>query len=389
MSRRPKAELQFGSDSFLDVVANIVGILIILIVLAGLRVSKMPVVITSPEAESPSETEAIAPAEMVAEPAPLIEEAKPAVAMVQPSPQLAPETIEEPEEVDEPLPALPPLVVPSELVDRANQLEGELAEIQLTEAELAERLKQSRQQQSSLLEKQQAMRNVLVEKKRDLTVSQKKSAALEADLDLARETLIRLTRQVEEIQAQPAPVETLEHKITPISKVVMGKEKHYRLEKNRVAEVPIDELVGRFREQIERRRDWLAKTRQHQGEIGPIQGFTMKYIVRVDSTSELDAARIGYGGFRVSLSQWEVRPEKGFKGEAADVALKKGSKFYDSLLGVTPETTLTFWVYPDSYELYRKLQKFTQQHGFSVAARPLPEGVPLAGSPNGSRSASQ
>ena len=43
--RRPKGELQFGSDSFLDVVANIVGILIILIVIAGLRVSQTPVVI--------------------------------------------------------------------------------------------------------------------------------------------------------------------------------------------------------------------------------------------------------------------------------------------------------------------------------------------------------
>ena len=40
--RRPPAELQFGSDSFLDVVANIVGILIILIVIAGLRVSQIP-----------------------------------------------------------------------------------------------------------------------------------------------------------------------------------------------------------------------------------------------------------------------------------------------------------------------------------------------------------
>ena len=43
--RRPKGELQFGSDSFLDVVANIVGILIILIVIAGLRVSQTPVMI--------------------------------------------------------------------------------------------------------------------------------------------------------------------------------------------------------------------------------------------------------------------------------------------------------------------------------------------------------
>lgn len=388
MSRRPKAELQFGSDSFLDVVANIVGILIILIVLAGLRVSKTPVVINSSEADDQPEATVVVPAEIAAEPIQL-EEETPAVAAVQPVPQPVPEIAEEEEEEEQPLPPLPPLVVPAELVDRANQLEAELAKLQISETELAEQLKKFHQQHSSLLEKQQAMQSMLAGKKLELSESRKKTAVLEADLDLARQTLIRLTRQVDEIESQPAPVETLEHKVTPISKVVMGKEKHYRLEKNRVAEVPIDELVGRFREQIDRRRDWLAKTRQHQGEIGPIQGFVMHYVVRVDSMSDLDSARTGYGGFRVSLAQWEVRPEKGFKGEAVDVALKKGSKFYDSLLGLSPDTTLTFWVYPDSYELYRKLQKFTQQHGFSVAARPLPEGVPIAGSPNGSRSASQ
>ncbi|MCA9063846.1 MAG: hypothetical protein KDA96_12325, partial [Planctomycetaceae bacterium] len=44
MSRRPaESELQFGSDSFLDVIANIVGILIILTVIVGLRVARQPV----------------------------------------------------------------------------------------------------------------------------------------------------------------------------------------------------------------------------------------------------------------------------------------------------------------------------------------------------------
>ena len=44
MSRRTaRAELGFGSDSFLDIIANIVGILIILIVVAGMRVSNAPV----------------------------------------------------------------------------------------------------------------------------------------------------------------------------------------------------------------------------------------------------------------------------------------------------------------------------------------------------------
>jgi hypothetical protein len=43
MSRRAqRPELEFGSDSFLDVVCNIVGILIILIVVVGLKVQRQP-----------------------------------------------------------------------------------------------------------------------------------------------------------------------------------------------------------------------------------------------------------------------------------------------------------------------------------------------------------
>src|SRR5262249_6204866 len=42
MSRRPREEMPFGSDSFLDVLANIVGILIILIVAAAARMGRIP-----------------------------------------------------------------------------------------------------------------------------------------------------------------------------------------------------------------------------------------------------------------------------------------------------------------------------------------------------------
>src|SRR5262245_11048053 len=44
MSRRPAAhDPGFGSDSFLDVLSNLVGILIILVVIAGARVGRAPV----------------------------------------------------------------------------------------------------------------------------------------------------------------------------------------------------------------------------------------------------------------------------------------------------------------------------------------------------------
>ena len=66
MSRRHGISQQAsGDDSFLDIIANIVGILIILIVVAGVRASRAPVelseVATGPDEPEPPPTEVVAP----------------------------------------------------------------------------------------------------------------------------------------------------------------------------------------------------------------------------------------------------------------------------------------------------------------------------------------
>ena len=377
--RRPKGELQFGSDSFLDVVANIVGILIILIVIAGLRVSQTPVVVKP----SPADDSSVAPAVAMAPSDDEDEEIDPTTPET-PVAMIPRETVTKP--IRDPLPEL---VVPRELVDTTGRLQTEMTAIKKDDLSLTTKLKQASQQQFELLERQKAIQAMLAQSSAEVDANQKQAAAHEIDMELARETLLRLTRQFEELEVKPANIQTLEHKITPISRVVNGKEKHYRLERNRVSEVPVDELVSRLKEQIDRRKDWLVKTRQHQGQIGPVQGFRMQYLVRVDTMSGLEELRSGHGGYRISLASWEIHPEPETRGETEDIALRKGSQFYQSILGAAPDTTLTFWVYPDSYAIYRKLQKFTHDHGFSVAGRPRPPGVPISGSPNGSKSAGQ
>ena len=379
--RRPKGELQFGSDSFLDVVANIVGILIILIVIAGLRVSQTPVVVmpaAHPSTSEPSSTPVASVPSTVTED---VLEAKAPPTTVVPPPQKT-----ESRPVRSPLPGV---IVPQELVDLTGSLEAEITSLRREDASLEADLNRSSLQHNELIERQKAIRAMLAQSTGERDAMQKRAVALEADLALARESLSRLTQQVAALEDKTVNVKTLEHKITPISRAVNGREKHYRLERNRVAEVPVDELVLRLKEQIDRRKDWLVKTRQHQGTIGPVQGFSMQYLVRVDSLSGLEEMRTGHGGYRISLSHWDIVPEPETKGETEDVALRKGSKFYQSILGAAPDTTLTFWVYPDSFHIYRQLQKFTHDHGFSVAGRPLPPGIPISGSPNGSKSASQ
>ena len=66
MSRRkPREEMEFGSDSFLDVVANVVGILIILMVLAGILAKTAPVNLTEEEPAPAAATPPVVVAEPV------------------------------------------------------------------------------------------------------------------------------------------------------------------------------------------------------------------------------------------------------------------------------------------------------------------------------------
>ncbi len=75
MAREKHDDIEFGSDSFLDVVANIVGILIILIVVAGIKAGATPVTVervadylkkhASPKASESAKSVTPAPAKAV------------------------------------------------------------------------------------------------------------------------------------------------------------------------------------------------------------------------------------------------------------------------------------------------------------------------------------
>lgn len=386
MSRRHESEEEFSSNSFLDVICNVVGILIVLIVIAGVRTrpaprsSPTPVLaapaLDTPTELSPSEGDAVSPPEPDAAPELVMTETESSPPLIEPEPELEPLT----------LPALAP---PPELVERARQLDAELAVLRRDHASIAETLLAQHRQQTELTARIQTARDLLAERQSELNVSRQQTAEQQEDLRLAKQTLARLLTQLKVLEEKTPPVEALKHHITPISRTVSGKEKHYRLDKNRVAEVPIEVLIVKLKDQIERRKDWLTRTRSHQGQVGPFAGFNMSYLVRIDMLNGLDELRAGQGGYRVSVASWEIVPEPDLKGETEQVALSQGSRFYESLIGADDDTTLTFWVYPDSFPIYRRLQAFAHEQGFAVAARPLPKGIPIAGSPSGSKSASQ
>ena len=376
MGRRQEDEnVGFGSDSFLDVITNMVGILIILIVIAGMKVSKAPVLprdLSAAAADQRAETNA--PQSTPAEPPPVPLSASPPAnrSAAPPKPQAA--------KVIEPSP---------ELKRRARKLDSELAKLDAQQRQVRERLQQESERERDLRTRRaQAVRLLAAESNR-LGKVRTDLGRIRGTLDQTQTTLADLKQAVDQAENSKSPVKEIRHRLNPVSRVVEGQELHFRLAKGRVAPVPIDDLIERLRPQIEERKRRLIDSGSHRGQVGPVDGFLMRYVVTAQPLSAIEELRQGGGMVRFELSQWEVVAEPDLADESADEALRAGSKFLQAVQRASPGTTLTFWVYPDSFEPYRRLKQFAHDEYYTVAARPLPFGTPIAGSPRGSRSAGQ
>ena len=368
MSRRRNSDdIEFGSDSFLDIVANIVGILIILIVVAGIKAGTAPIsaqhlaeYLRTHVKSQPDKIEQTAAAPQVAAP--------------------APKTPPHPE----------PLVIPPSpaLLQRANALQAEIASLDSqARAATGEIEKTSRDEQAdsqAIAELRTAIDAESSELGRDKT----QLAETESQLAAKKTGLLQLEVDVQKAEAVKPHVATLQHKLTPLGREINGKELHFRLLNGRVAFLPIEELIQRLRPQIMRNRERLIRNGIQRGEIGPVAGFHMEYVLEARRLSAMEELRQGTS-VSILLSSWKMIAEPDLETESGEEALKDHGDFVRRIRDADADTTITFWVYPDSYALYRQLQEFAHHENFTVAARPLPLGIPIAGSPQGSRSSGQ
>lgn len=378
MTRRGgNSQLEFGSDSFLDIVANIVGILIILIVIAGVRVSQAPLREDEGDKMKAQESRQSSTTDH----GPRTTDHRP--------PATEPPTTEP--RATEPR-ANPESLLQNQLEELAIQaraLEADIDEIEAQTQTLVQLAGQWNEREEDLRLALSQIETSRDEKQQAAQLVQERTSMLKRNVDQIRVQLSDLKVELIEEEKTNPPVKTLPHRLTPLSKTVHDKELHFRLIENRIAHVPLDEMLERLKAQVERQKNWLMKFNRHQGTIGPVEGFTMNYVVVRQQVSVIEELRQGKAMMRIGVSQWQIEPEPDLHTESAQEALKPGSRFYHQLMQAEPETTLTFWVYPDSFSLFRQLQAFAHREGFTVAARPLPFGIPIAGSPSGSRSAGQ
>ena len=512
MSRRSESDPGFGSDSFLDIIANIVGILIILIVVAGVKVSRQPLIPRQSHNAQTTTQQQNSAAQQTAESRPRANEAPLATAHHSaPMPQPLDEIVADSEDAPSPdvhreaefhdsepaaetmltesagetvrkLPDLPnitddpaaahtsppddaPAVVndathsdkaqfTDQVVDREDSADTrkvpvpddvpEPAQDMRQGPPLANRLVWTRpadslsqqpdvsapvalpvpradenliRRQAELLASSAALRTETETVDRVAKQLDTQLAAVTAreerarnSLSAAREQLKQeqqavikqhaalrnlndeLAQHIDELRLAKGPVaqvQTLEHKLTPIGREVTGDELHFRLEAGRVSHVPVQRMLNDLKRHLRSQANLMFRQNRHTGRIGPVDGYYMQFVVERAKFSIIDDLRYGAGTVRIGLSEWRLQPSRTVIEESVQTALGGTSNFGIIVRGAERDSTMTFWVYPDSFPEFAELRHFVQEFGHTVAARPLPKGMPIAGSPQGTRSVAQ
>src|SRR5262249_5825911 len=156
----------------------------------------------------------------------------------------------------------------------------------------------------------------------------------------------------------------------------------------------VEALLREIRDGLRQQGEQLRSRWQLEGRTGVCGAFRLRYVlVREKGVLEGVAAAASpdpAAGFRFGLDMWEAEPVVAVRGELPEAALAEGSEFRRLIDRLDArQTAVTFWVYPDSFDLYRRLRDYCVRRDILVAGRPLPLSVPMASSRHGTVSRGQ
>jgi hypothetical protein len=333
-----------SQDSFLDVVANVVGVLIILVMLVGAQASHR---LLMANVRPTAETAGASPEELEKLQQELTAQTRKAIASQQHVAELAAQVTR--------------LAVAAEAQDR-HRIELAMHR-QVIEEDLARRrslLDDERQQEFDV--------------QRELLQSQIK-------LDQLTQEHLALASSAEE-------VETIECVPTPLAKEVDIPSIHLRLRKGLVSIVPVEKLQEEFQVHAEGIRRRLQSSSQVVETFGPIDGYRAK--LTVVKRSPVGGPIAGQRRENVLETFVEFLPVSEDIGQTVEQALLPGSVLHEYMESQRRQSPpVDVWLYTDSFGEFRPLKRALWEQGYSVAIRPLRPGDQIGASPYGSKSAAQ
>ncbi len=219
---------------------------------------------------------------------------------------------------------------------------------------------------------------------RDPSTRIDQATARAASLKTQRDTL---KTEVMALASTPRPKAKVLSNKNPVAKPTDGDERHFEVRRNRVSPIPLDRLLTQVKADANLRIRLSDGKRVVESKVGPVGAFSLRYVlIRSMGIDDIvDRRTMSY-----DLRAWEVVPQQEGRGESYETSRRPFSEYARAVDGLSPtKHSTTFWIYPDSFPLFRRLRDDLQAKGFLVAARPLPEGMTIRGSPAGSVSAAQ
>ncbi|HMO13728.1 MAG TPA: hypothetical protein PKD64_08230 [Pirellulaceae bacterium] len=331
-----------GHDSFLDIVANLVGVLIILLVVVGTHAGTS-LSATISQSASPVSVD-------LKELEQRLDRSRSRSVSLQLDAQRLDQLVAEEALAIESL---------------TNSRQGLLIEIELAKSELANRMQQLEHSSFELVAA--------------LQIKHELDKELESAQAAYRLASNEVSKQVTQINHYP----------TPLAKTVFQDEVHVRIAKGLIEFVPVDELVEKMRGEWKLKAEKLKSSNHTTETVGPVGNFRLQYVLEAEEVSTpTDLGLISER--RLTFRRFVILPTQDNLGEPVETAFQSGSRFRKQLSGLVPaKTTVSIWVYPDSYAEFNQVKTFLQRSGYQTAVWPLPMGRPISGGPDGYRSTAQ
>jgi hypothetical protein len=336
MTRAVQTETEaVNADSFLDIVASIVSIMIIMVLMTGLKIRHMPV-----DARE----------------------------------------LEQPAAVDEDL---------SRDLAQEQTLRGDVLKLAGEVQKVGQEALVRQQERDALAMTVRTLEGKLEGSGRAAAGAGPPDPVLSGRLADARGRLDEIEHIRKMIETAPAPPVHVENYPTPLGQTVDGREVHFQLRGGRIAYIPLETLLAEYKSDVERKVHKLADADEFTDTIGPEGGFRLRYTLERHEVTATES-RHGRMGTYIRLKLCTLIPVEENLGETIDEALAENSQFRQAVADRRARgATITCWTYPDSFDVFRQLKKELYRLGFPVAARPLPQGAPIGFSPEGNKSTSE
>ncbi len=356
MGSRKIHEEQDSQDSFLDVVANVVGVLIIMVMLVGMQAT---------QSLTDEEREAMA--------------VRAKIAQQQHENSLVSEE------------QLTQLKVQVELAKReVLDSRKEVVELATKVARINNELSSQEQQRVELAMHRSLIEQDIAERREELDESAQKDFDVQRSLMESQLKLEDLNEQRIVLASAPETVEEIEVVPTPQAKEVDIPSIHLRLRKGLVSIVPVEELLDEMRYRLPDIQRRLQSSSSVLETVGPIDGYRLKSKYLKRARRPLGGSTVGTRTVNEMFQIHRFDPVDEELGESVEQALAPGQRLHSYLQAKRRDSPpVDVWLYTDSFDEFRVLKKTLWKMGFAISTRPLQQGDHIEASPLGTKSAAQ